>query len=515
MTGRRKIDALLTIGYYIGRVITGVGLLMLVPIAVALAYREWNTVIDFLIGLAVAFLVGYGLVHLCYKSSRKLTWVTGMVASSVAWLVAMTVAALPYWLSGHWGSYLDCMFDVMSGFTTTGLVLVQDLDHLSNGVNMWRHLLTYVGGQGMVVMALSFLIRETSGTYAIYVGEGKDEKLLPNVKHTAQAIWLVSIVYLVVGTFFQMIAGLLIGQPLDRAFFHGMWIFMGAWSTGGFAPQSANVLYYHSLLYELVSAVIMIIGSFNFALHWAVWTGNRKEIWRNIEVISFFVTCTLTFIMVAAGMAKTGLYATPLIMLRKGWYQVVSAHTTTGFSTVFARQFVRDWRPLALAGMIIAQLIGGSACSTAGGFKGLRVGIIFKALTEEVRRIIAPSSAVIVTKFHHIKDVVLEDRHVRSAALIIILYTVTWLAGTAVATYYGYPFVEAAFETASAAGNVGLSMGVSAPAMPDVLKVTYILIMWAGRLEFMSVFAIVGFLLWEFGLGEKPRRERRTEHVEA
>lgn len=498
MTGSRKrVAALATIGYYIGRVITGVGLLMLVPITVALLYQEWNTVVDFLVGLAAALIVGYGLVHVCYRAPRKLAWVHGMVAASVSWLVAMAVAALPYWLSGHWGSYLDSMFDIMSGFTTTGLVLVQDLDHLANGLNMWRHLLTYVGGQGMVVLALSFLIREMAGAYTIYVGEGKDERLLPNVRHTAQAIWLVSIVYLVVGTFFQMLAGLWIGQHLDRAFFHGMWVFMGAWSTGGFAPQSSNIQYYHSLLYELVGAVIMIIGSFNFALHWAVWTGNRKEIYRNIEVVSFFVTATLTFAMVALGMSKTGLYSTPLIMLRKGWYQLISGHTTTGFSTIFARQFAKDWTPLALAGMIMAQLIGGSACSTAGGYKGLRVGIVFKALMDEIKKIVSPSSAVIVTKFHHVKDVVLEDRHVRSAALIIILYTVAWLGGTLVATYYGYPFLDAAFETASANGNVGLSIGITAPTMPNLLKVVYIMIMWAGRLEFMSVFAIIGFLVWE------------------
>jgi trk system potassium uptake protein TrkH len=495
--GRKRIAALLTVGYYLGRIIIGVGLLMLVPLAVSLLYGEWNTVVDFLVGLAAALIVGYGLVHLCYRANRKLTWLQGMVAASGSWLVAMVVAALPYWLSGHWGSYLDAMFDVMSGLTTTGLVLAQDLDHLANGVNMWRHLLTYVGGQGMVVLALTFLIREMSGAYTIYVGEAKDEKLLPNVRHTARAIWFVSIVYLVIGTALQTAAGLLIGMPPDRAFFHGMWVFMAAWSTGGFAPQSPNILYYHSLLYELVGIVMFIIGSFNFALHWAIWTGNRREIRRNIEVVSFFITATILFALVAVGMAKTDLYDTPLLMLRKGWYHLISGHTTTGFQTIFARQFVKDWTPLALAGVIISMLIGGSASSTAGGYKGLRVGIIAKAVGEEVRRLVSPSTAVVVTKFHHLRDIVLEDRHVRSAALIIILYTVTWLSGTVVATYFGYPFLDAAFETASATGNVGLSLGIVSPAMPDLLKAVYIWIMWVGRLEFMSIFAILGFLVWE------------------
>lgn len=501
-------EALKTIGYYTGWVTIGVGLLIAIPLVVSLLYSEWNTAVDFLIGLGAALIVGYGLVHACFGAPRKMTWVHGMVAASTSWLVAMVLAALPYYLSGHWGSYLDAMFDVMSGFTTTGIFLAQDLDHIPNGINMWRHLLTYVGGQGMVVMALTFLIRETVGAYTFYVGEGKDEKLLPNVRHTARAIWFVSIVYLVVGTALQTLAGLVIGMPADRAFLHGMWVFMGAWSTGGFAPQSSNILYYHSLLYELVGTVIMVIGSFNFALHWAVWTGNRKEIYRNIEVVSFFITATLTFAMVALGMAKTGLYATPLVMLRKGWYQLISGHTTTGFQTIYARQFATEWTPLALAGMVIAQLIGGSASSTAGGFKGLRVGIVAKAIAQDIRRIVSPSREVIVTTFHHIKDIILEDKHVRSAALVIILYTVTWLMGTVVTTYYGYPFIDAAFEVASATGNVGLSIGITSPSMPDLLKIVYIWIMWAGRLEFFSVFAIIGFVI-------KGVRERWSPSVSA
>jgi hypothetical protein len=152
---KRRLEAFRVIGYYTGRIQAGLGLLMVAPLTVALLYREWPTAIDFLIGIAVAELVGYGLVLLCWDAERHLTWVHGMVAASTSWLVGTLLCALPYYLSGHWASYLDAAFDVMSGFTTTGLFLAQDLDHISMGVNMWRHLLTYVGGQGMVVMALT------------------------------------------------------------------------------------------------------------------------------------------------------------------------------------------------------------------------------------------------------------------------------------------------------------------------------------------------------------------------
>jgi trk system potassium uptake protein TrkH len=155
----------------------------------------------------------------------------------------MFLCAIPYYLSGNFNSYLDCCFDVMSGFTTTGVVLIQDLDHVSNGINMWRHMLTYLGGQGMVVLALTFLVKSTSGSYRMYVGEGKDEQLLPNAISTSKAIWFISGTYLVFGTLVLWLVGFFIGMPVDRSFLHAIWVFMAAWSTGGFAPQTQNMLY--------------------------------------------------------------------------------------------------------------------------------------------------------------------------------------------------------------------------------------------------------------------------------
>ena len=187
--------------YYIGLVIVGLGSLMFIPLIVALLYAEWEVAIDFALSASVTLFLG-GILMLWYRAYRKqrLGWGEGMTVTASAWLVGMFVCAIPYQLSGNYLSFLDCCFDVMSGFTTTGLTLVQDMDHLSNGVNMWRHLLTFVGGQGMVVLVLTVLTRGVNGGYKMYVGEGKDERLQPNVVHTARAIWLISLVYLGLGT---------------------------------------------------------------------------------------------------------------------------------------------------------------------------------------------------------------------------------------------------------------------------------------------------------------------------
>lgn len=493
---RKTYTDLEIIGYFVGKVMIGLAVMQIIPLVTALIYTEWDIFLNFVISGSIALIIGCILSLTCSNAkSKKLQWVHGMAVAALSWFIGMLLSAIPYYISGNYKSFLDACFDVMSGFTTTGLILIQDLDHVSNGINMWRHLLTYVGGQGMVVLALTFLVKGTNGAYKMYVGEGKDEQLLPNVISTAKAIWAISIIYLVVGSLVQWIIGMSIGMKPDRALLHGIWIFMAGWSTGGFAPQSQNILYYHSLTYELWTLVIFIIGSFNFALHYAVWNGNRKEIYKNIEIISMVVTVSLTWLIAVTGLMKLGVYPNAMALFRKGFYQLISGHTTTGFMSIYAKQMYNEWGDLAVFAVTVVMLIGGSACSTAGGFKGLRMGIIFKAFIQDVRKMILPESAIQVQKFHHIRDKVLEDSQVRSAMLIVILYVLSFSIGTMVALLYGYPLASAAFESASATGNVGLSIGITSPSMPNLLKIIYIILMWVGRLEFMSVLALAAFII--------------------
>ena len=141
------------------------------------------------------------------------------------------------------------------------------------------------------------------------------------------------------------------------------------------------------------------------------------------------------------------------------------------------------------------MLIGGSACSTAGGFKGLRVGIVFKGIMRDIKKLIRCERSMKVDKFHYMKDIVLEDSVIRSSALIIMCYIALFTIGTVLGTFCGYSMADSAFEAASATGNVGLTIGVTTPAMPAVLKIYYIIAMYLGRLEFLSVFALIGLVI--------------------
>lgn len=479
--------------YYTGYITLGIAVLMLIPLLTSVIFSEWEPATDFLISACIASISGLALMiagKKAYFTKQPLQWKHGFVIAAVSWILLMVLCAVPYRLSGHNNSMLDCCFDVMSGFTTTGLVLTSDLDHLSMGLNMWRHMLTFIGGQGMVVLALSFLSNENSGVYKLYVGEAKDIGLVPNVKGTAKIIWKISMAYLAAGTLALWIDGMAIGLKPVSAFFHGLYMFASSWSTGGFAPNTQNIMYYHSLSFEVITLILFVLGSLNFGLHYSVWQGRKKEIVKNIETQSFFITACVASALAVISLSK--LYPDAISLFRRVVYNVLSAHTTTGFGNVYARQFALEWGDFAILIMVIAMLIGGSACSTAGGFKGLRVGIVFKSLIAEVRKLLSSERNQRSFKYHHIKDYILEDGIVKSAAIIIVCYIVTFTIGTALGTFFGYSLADSAFESASVTGNVGLTIGVTTPAMPSAMKIYYIIAMYMGRLEFLSVFALIG-----------------------
>jgi len=482
------------IGYYLGRIIIALGFFKFIPLIVGIFLGEVNPTLDFAIGSLFSFIIGLILINLFYTKA-DLNWMQGMVVVSLTWLVAMLLGAIPLYLSGHWKSYLDSCFDAMSGYATTGLTLVQDLDHLSYSHNLWRHFMMFVGGQGIVVVALSLLRGGFSGALRMYVGEAREEKILPNVIQTARFIWLVSIIYLVLGTLSLGIAGIIEGMSPKNSFFHGACIFMAAFDTGGFAPQSQNILYYHSLGFEILTIIFMFLGAMNFNLHYALWTGNKREIFKNIEIITFFITVLGIYSLVGFDLTRLNVYPGRITLFRKGFYQLISGHTGTGYATIYAKQFIREWPQLALVGITIAMGLGGGICSTTGAIKSLRIGILFKGIFQDTKRLMLPESAIVFEKFHHIKDVFLGDKQVRGALIILVCYLGLYLLGAIIGMFFGYPFLDSLFESTSAAGNVGLSCGITKITMPIPLKITYIFEMWAGRLEFISVFTLIGFLI--------------------
>ena len=256
-------------------------------------------------------------------------------------------------------------------------------------------------------------------------------------------------------------------------------------------------MYYHSYMMEIIAALLMMAGSLNFALHARVWAGDRAELWKSIETKVLAVAVAAMSALVVMGVTAQHSYTGTVGIFRRSVFQVISGHSA-GHQTVYGSQLVQDFGGAALIALIIGMAIGGSASSTGGGVKALRVGIIMKSLLLHVRRALAPHSAVLNIRYHHIGPRVMSPDTVGAATTIFVLYVATYLAGAVIGAAYGYPVPEALFESVSATANSGLSIGITSPAMPTGLKVTYMFQMWAGRLEFIAVLVLVANLVLTF-----------------
>jgi trk system potassium uptake protein TrkH len=541
MLVRPAADDLRTIGSALGRILLVVAVASLIPTAWAVAGKEWNPLGSFLLMGSVFAVLGVSLLRasLAPRSTittdqRHLDWGHGMVVVALTWLIVPLIGSIPFVLSGHYASVLDAYFDAMSGLTTTGLALVQDLDHLAPSLNFWRHLLHFLGGQGIIIAAL--LLFGGRGMMTLYRGEGRDDQLLPSVRSTARAIWAIAVIHMVVGVVaLGSVAWIVLGFSWRRSLFHGLMIFFAAFDTGGFAPQSTSLGYYHSAIFESVTAVLMVAGALSFAFHFRLWSGVNKawrpaisrfratvtrrfstgddvqessqDSWRpgdrrsdgttslfkNLETRSILATFIATMVFTMVGLAAVGIYSSVAGLSRQGFFQVLSAHTGTGFATVPSSELIQ-WSGLAFGGMAIAMALGGMASSTAGGVKALRVGLTVRAITNEVKKDLLPEGALVDTGYYQFGRRRLTPEVARSAMVVSLLFVALFLLGTGVAVAYGVPLGQALFESVSAGASVGLSVGVTTPTMPVLLKVTYIVQMYLGRLEFVAVFVLIGFV---------------------
>ncbi len=478
-----------TILHVLGRIIVGLGLFFLIPIIVAIVAREINPLFDFLITFFLSLSLGMTMI-LIFPYRKELRWIHSFFIVSLSWVVASLIGALPLYLSSHWRSFLDAWFEAMSGFATTGLTLVVDLDHLSFSCNLWRHLMMFIGGQGIILAGLSLLASAKTTNVGLYLGEARGERILPNVVATARFIWKVSFIYLGIGVFLYSFILKSVGLSFPKAILQGFCLFFASFDTGGFAPHTQNIFFYHNLFLEMVTMMFMVLGAMNFNLHFWLWQKSFREISKNFEVRVLTISvCVLTFFLY---LSLKG--APSFAIFRKGFYQLISAHTGCGFTNLASYQ-LKEFGAPALILIIIAMGIGGGICSTTGGIKLMRLGFICRAIFGEIKRVIMPYKAVYKDTYHHLEDKILDQSPVREAFIISFLYFLSYILGGIIALFFGYEAIPAFFESVSATANVGLSLGITTPSMPTFLKLTFIIQMWLGRLEFLSVFIALGYIL--------------------
>jgi trk system potassium uptake protein TrkH len=491
------------VSHYLGMLVMLLSVFMLVPLGVSLLSQEWEVSAHYVLGIGISLTLG-SLLRLAKISPRRVERKQAIAITGLLWIVGALVAAVPLYLSGHYSSILDAVFEGVSGLTATGLTLVQDVDHISMADNMWRFTLQFLGGQGVIVIALSLGLFTRTGS-SLYSSEGREEGILPNVKKTSQFIWKFAVTIVLIGTVILAVNLMVMGIDPVRSLFHGLWITIGAYDTGGFAPQSLSLIYYHSWLLEVIAMFFMMFGAVNFALLAQVHKGNWREFLRDIEIRTLALWIT-GMVLVFVAVLCIGDFLTDYTgLVRRGIFTIISATTNTGYQILSTNQLTTLFSSGAFFLVAVSMAIGGSSASTAGGIKALRVGLIFKGIGLRIKSLLLPRSAQTSSYYNHIGRHQLSSDLLSSALIIAALYVVTYVVGALIGVACGYEALAATFESISATSNAGLSSGVVQPQAPAVLKIVYILQMWMGRLEFLTLLALLASLFASMLPRRKPK----------
>lgn len=491
---RPSVDDVRVIVRVVGLSLLGVGSGTAALAVVALLMGDTNSASALGVGAAIGVGVGSWARREAF-TRRPLSWTRGVVSATASWVTCSLVAAIPLYLSRHYASYLDAVFEAMSGLTTTGLTLVQDLDHMPPALVLYRHGLELGGGLAIVVVGLTVLTAVTATASSLAPSDVRDERILPNPERTWRQVAEVAAAIIGIGVVFCTLAVSVAGVGGWRALQHGVGLAVAASTTGGFAGTSMSVGYFHSALVEFTLVPLMLAGAISFALHRSAWLGERWRLRREIEVRVLLVSLGAVLALVLLGLARSASQTDLVPLLRRGVFTSVAAHTTTGLFVVTPRLIATDWGLLAPAALVAAMTIGGTSGSTAGGLKALRIGVIAKGVVTDVRRVLLPESALHVPTFTWGRKRPLRHAHVRAAATLLLVMLTAILSVTVLVLYVdgSVGLTEALFIATSAASNAGQSLGTFGPEDPATLKVAFLALMLLGRLEWMAVFATIGF----------------------
>ena len=327
------------IAHYLGILIMLVAMAMVFCFVVALALGEYKTAVDFLLSIGISATVGAALILFRYEHG-SLDWRQSLIITGLCWVILSLFGALPLSMSGQYANYLDAMFDTVSAFTTTGMSLALDTDHMALSLALWRAIMHLIGGIGVVVIALALGIFGTgSAAASLYRAEARSGQVMPEIRQTSRFILRLAAVIVVVGTIACMIPLFLNGFSVRSALVNGFIVTASAFSTGGMSTHSMGLMYYHSWPLEVIALVLAMLGCINFVLYGDLWRGRTKNFFKDIEVRTLVVWVTALVVLIA--LAIKGSYFDDLgAMLRRTLFETLSGAFNLGFSTMYTGQIL-------------------------------------------------------------------------------------------------------------------------------------------------------------------------------
>jgi trk system potassium uptake protein TrkH len=456
---RKGHEDLKTILQSLGMALIIIGILTVAPLLVAAFTNE--DLLPFFFVSVIPMVFGMLFVKL-FSPEIEFQARHAAIAAALTYLIVSLLGTLPFMYYGM--GFLDSFFESMSGWTTTGLTMISDVESMPNSLLFWRSFMQWLGGVGVIVLLLAILSTGRA-SLRLYQAEARKERIKPRLVSTARLIWWIYIVYTLVGIFLFFIAGMSTFEATNHS--------MTALSTGGFSVKNASLGAYNSFEIEIVGIFLMLLGGINFFVHYKFLTGDKGFLFKDIQVR----------VMITILIVSTFLIGMTSLSFRDALFQSVSALTNAGLSTADV-SILDDFSKSILT---LLMIIGGSAGSTSGALKIIRVVIILKLIYWWIKQTLLPEHAVFSRRLDGVE---LGPDIAQEATVFSLLYFVILGAGALSLMYLGYSGADSVFEVAAAQGNVGLSSGITSPSLDPLGKLVIIFNMWVGRLEIIPVLVL-------------------------
>ena len=475
-----------TVFFLIGILLIVLGASMLAPYALQILFNEGSH--SFISASFVTIFVGILFVLANLEKEFKLNLRQTFLFSTLAWVMVASFGSLPFLLSSQDFSFSEAFFESMSGITTTGATIISDLDNSPKSILLWRAIMQWLGGIGIVVMAITILPLLKVGGMQLFKMEGPDstEKILPRTIEVAAIIISTYIILTFLCGFFYWIFGMTIFDSVSHS--------MTTIATGGFSTHNESIGFFKNSNIEIVASIFIILGSIPFISYLKFARGNRKIFFKDVQIKGLIYLLAISIIIMFIYLLFINYESSLFDKIRISSFNVISILSGTGYVT----DDFGLWGKFSLIFFLLLMFIGGCAGSTACGIKIFRLQMLLIFLKNQVKKLISPNS-VIISKYNNQK---ISDEFINSVIIFIFTFLFIFLIIAMLLSISGLDFITSISGAASSISNVGPGLGeVIGPNgnyknIPDISKWILSVGMLLGRLELFAVLVLFFPSFW-------------------
>ena len=470
--------------HYLSKIMLVGSATFLLPCIVSLYYKEFQCAMSFFIVAVAVAIISLPLAIIKPKNKHMYAR-EGLVIVALMWVIYPIFGALPFYISGAIPNFIDAIFESISGFTTTGSTILEDIENLPNGILFWRTFTHWIGGMGVLVFAIAIFPSSNDSMYLMRAECAGPQvgKIVPKGKNSARYLYSIYLGLTVLTTIFLILGGMPVFDSICHA--------MSTAGTGGFGLKNNSIVYYNSTYIDVVLTISMLLFGINFNMYYFLITKRLKDVFKNTELRVYLLIILIATILITIEIYP--IYENVFTSLRFSSFQVVSIITSAGFATADYCQ----WSMLSQTILVILMFIGGCAGSTSGGLKVQRFIIMFKSAKKSIKQTLNPKSINIVTS----DDKFLDISIVHGVHAYLIIYLGFFLVSLLLISLNNVDFSTSFTAVTTCINNIGPGLERVGPTenfsfFSNLSKIVLSIDMLLGRLECFPIIILFSPAIW-------------------